>query len=188
MIMVVALIVMVRMMMLVVVVLSEKFGGGLQISYAIGVAQPLSVHVETYGTGKIPDKEILAKVLKAFDFRPGTLLSAPLPLSPLPSMQSLIGAMRYLHPLCPSSPPLPTCAEFPSSPFRTFPVSMPPTPHFSLQSLLVPSVAHLNQKKEKMILLSCLCWQPFRPLCAKLRLCHLFCASPVFLLPSSRCL
>ncbi len=44
---------------------------GLQISYAIGVAQPLSVHVESYGTGKIPDKEILAKVLKAFDFRPG---------------------------------------------------------------------------------------------------------------------
>jgi len=44
-----------------------------QISYAIGVAQPLSVHVESYGTGKIPDKEILAKVLKAFDFRPGLI-------------------------------------------------------------------------------------------------------------------
>lgn len=42
-----------------------------QISYAIGVAQPLSVHVDTYGTGKKPDKAILAAVLKAFDFRPG---------------------------------------------------------------------------------------------------------------------
>lgn len=42
-----------------------------QISYAIGVAQPLSVYVDTYGTGSIPDKQILAAVLKAFDFRPG---------------------------------------------------------------------------------------------------------------------
>ena len=44
-----------------------------QISYAIGVAQPLSVYVDTYGTGSLPDKEILAAVLKAFDFRPGGL-------------------------------------------------------------------------------------------------------------------
>jgi S-adenosylmethionine synthetase len=45
----------------------------LQISYAIGVAQPLSVHVDTYGTGKIPDKEILEAVMKNFDFRPGLI-------------------------------------------------------------------------------------------------------------------
>jgi len=44
-----------------------------QISYAIGVAEPLSVHVDTYGTGKIPDAEILAKVKAAFDFRPGMM-------------------------------------------------------------------------------------------------------------------
>ena len=44
-----------------------------QISYAIGVAEPLSVHVDTYGTGKIPDAEILEKVKKAFDFRPGMM-------------------------------------------------------------------------------------------------------------------
>ena len=43
----------------------------LQVSYAIGVAQPLSVFVDTYGTGTIPDKEILAKILEKFDFRPG---------------------------------------------------------------------------------------------------------------------
>lgn len=42
-----------------------------QVSYAIGVAQPLSVHVDSYETGKIPDKEILKKVLEKFDFRPG---------------------------------------------------------------------------------------------------------------------
>jgi S-adenosylmethionine synthetase len=44
-----------------------------QISYAIGVPEPLSVHVDSYGTGKIPDKEILDKVKAAFDFRPGLI-------------------------------------------------------------------------------------------------------------------
>jgi len=44
-----------------------------QVSYAIGVAQPLSVHVDTYGTGKKTDHEILAIVLKNFDLRPGVL-------------------------------------------------------------------------------------------------------------------
>jgi S-adenosylmethionine synthetase len=47
-----------------------------QVSYAIGVAQPLSVHVDTYGTGTIPDREILAKVMKNFDFRPGMIARA----------------------------------------------------------------------------------------------------------------
>jgi S-adenosylmethionine synthetase len=44
-----------------------------QVSYAIGVATPLSVHVDTYGTGSRPDAEILAIVLKNFDLRPGVL-------------------------------------------------------------------------------------------------------------------
>lgn len=58
-----------------------------QVSYAIGVAQPLSVHVDSYGTGKIPDKQILAKVLEKFDFRPG-MMSRNLDL--------LRGGNRYL--------------------------------------------------------------------------------------------
>jgi S-adenosylmethionine synthetase len=33
-----------------------------QVSYAIGVPEPLSVFVDTYGTGTIPDADILAKV------------------------------------------------------------------------------------------------------------------------------
>lgn len=45
-----------------------------QVSYAIGVAQPLSVHVDTYGTGTIPDADILEAILKNFDFRPGMRL------------------------------------------------------------------------------------------------------------------
>lgn len=44
-----------------------------QVSYAIGVAKPLSVHVDTYNTGSRPDDEILAIVLKNFDLRPGVL-------------------------------------------------------------------------------------------------------------------
>lgn len=44
-----------------------------QVSYAIGVAEPLSIHVDTYGTAKegVNDKQILAAVKKVFDFRPG---------------------------------------------------------------------------------------------------------------------
>jgi len=45
-----------------------------QVSYAIGVAHPLSIFVDTYGTGKLPDTEILEIVKKNFDLRPGVLM------------------------------------------------------------------------------------------------------------------
>jgi S-adenosylmethionine synthetase len=41
-----------------------------QLAYAIGVAQPLSIFVDTYGTGSRPDTEILEIVKKNFDLRP----------------------------------------------------------------------------------------------------------------------
>jgi S-adenosylmethionine synthetase len=41
-----------------------------QISYAIGVARPTSVMVETYGTGKIADEKLTTLVLEHFDLRP----------------------------------------------------------------------------------------------------------------------
>ncbi|KAK1352863.1 hypothetical protein POM88_052701 [Heracleum sosnowskyi] len=44
-----------------------------QVSYAIGVPEPLSVFVHLYGTGKIPDREILKIVKETFDFRPGMI-------------------------------------------------------------------------------------------------------------------
>jgi len=44
-----------------------------QVSYSIGIAKPLSVFVETYGTGSKPDSEILKIVLENFDLRPGCL-------------------------------------------------------------------------------------------------------------------
>jgi S-adenosylmethionine synthetase len=45
-----------------------------QISYAIGVAQPVSVMVNTFGTGKIPDARILELVRKYFDLRPKAII------------------------------------------------------------------------------------------------------------------
>lgn len=45
----------------------------IQVSYAIGVPDPLSVHADTYGTGSMPDDEILDRVMKSFDFRPGMI-------------------------------------------------------------------------------------------------------------------
>jgi len=44
-----------------------------QVSYAIGVAEPLSIHVDTYGTGKVPNAELLDIVKRNFDLRPGIL-------------------------------------------------------------------------------------------------------------------
>jgi len=45
-----------------------------QVSYAIGVAEPLSIFVDTYGTGVKSDTEILEIVKKNFDLRPGVLI------------------------------------------------------------------------------------------------------------------
>jgi S-adenosylmethionine synthetase len=45
-----------------------------QISYAIGVAEPLSLFVDTYGTGERSDKELVAIVKKNFDLRPGVIM------------------------------------------------------------------------------------------------------------------
>jgi S-adenosylmethionine synthetase len=45
-----------------------------QVSYAIGVAHPLSIFVDSYGTGTKPDTELLAIVKNNFDLRPGCLI------------------------------------------------------------------------------------------------------------------
>ena len=46
-----------------------------QLSYAIGVAKPVSVFVDSYGTGVIPDAGIAAKVSEIFDLRPAAIIS-----------------------------------------------------------------------------------------------------------------
>jgi S-adenosylmethionine synthetase len=46
----------------------------IQVAYAIGVAHPLSVNVETFGTGSIPDERIAELILEHFDLRPGAII------------------------------------------------------------------------------------------------------------------
>jgi S-adenosylmethionine synthetase len=46
----------------------------LQLSYAIGMAEPLSVLVDTFETGLLPDEKIASLVREAFDFRPGAII------------------------------------------------------------------------------------------------------------------
>jgi len=46
----------------------------IQVAYAIGVAHPLSVNVETFGTGVIPDEEISRLITENFDLRPGAII------------------------------------------------------------------------------------------------------------------
>jgi len=45
-----------------------------QVSYAIGIAEPLSIFLDTYGTATRHEKEILAIVKKNFDLRPGLII------------------------------------------------------------------------------------------------------------------
>ena len=45
-----------------------------QVAYAIGVAHPLSVNVETFGTGKIADDKIAELITEHFDLRPGAII------------------------------------------------------------------------------------------------------------------
>ncbi len=47
-----------------------------QISYAIGVAQPVSLMVNTFGTGKISDEKILQLIRKYFDMRPKAIIES----------------------------------------------------------------------------------------------------------------
>ncbi|MDX1615455.1 MAG: methionine adenosyltransferase [Candidatus Promineifilaceae bacterium] len=45
-----------------------------QVAYAIGVAQPLSINVETFGTGKLSDGELEDLITEHFDLRPGAII------------------------------------------------------------------------------------------------------------------
>lgn len=47
----------------------------IQIAYAIGVAQPVSVSVDTFGTGTISDEQILELIDKYFDLRPSSIIN-----------------------------------------------------------------------------------------------------------------
>jgi S-adenosylmethionine synthetase len=67
----------------------------IQVAYAIGVSRPLSVNVETFGTGRMDDSEISRLVLDAFDLRPGAILRD---LGPAEADLSADGRVRALWP------------------------------------------------------------------------------------------
>ena len=48
----------------------------IEVAYAIGVARPVSVAIETFGTGRIPDDAILALVDRHFDLRPSAIIAS----------------------------------------------------------------------------------------------------------------
>ncbi|MCD6450564.1 MAG: methionine adenosyltransferase [Thermotogaceae bacterium] len=52
--------------------LADKFM--IQLSYAIGVAHPLSVMIETFGTAKVDEEKLLKVIMELFDFRPGAII------------------------------------------------------------------------------------------------------------------
>jgi len=47
----------------------------LQVSYVIGRAEPTSIRIDTFGTGKVDESALEAAVKKVFDFRPGKIIS-----------------------------------------------------------------------------------------------------------------
>ncbi|MBR6014834.1 MAG: methionine adenosyltransferase [Firmicutes bacterium] len=46
----------------------------IQLAYAIGIARPVSIMIDTFGTGKLPDEKIAEIVGKEFDFRPAAII------------------------------------------------------------------------------------------------------------------
>ena len=54
--------------------LADRFE--IELSYAIGIARPLSISIETFNTGKIPDERILGLIDRHFDLRPAAITRA----------------------------------------------------------------------------------------------------------------
>ena len=62
-----------------------------QFAYAIGHPQPLSVHVDTFGTGVVADEKILAGILKVFSFKPADIVQQLKLLRPIYSKTTNYG-------------------------------------------------------------------------------------------------
>jgi len=63
----------------------------IQISYAIGVAEPVSVYLNTYETGKLPDTQILEIVKKYFDMKPKAIIEQLNLLRPIYKKTAVFG-------------------------------------------------------------------------------------------------
>ncbi|MBC8059314.1 MAG: methionine adenosyltransferase domain-containing protein, partial [Clostridiaceae bacterium] len=46
----------------------------IELAYAIGVAKPVSIEVDTFGTGKVPDDKIVEIITKVFNLRPAAII------------------------------------------------------------------------------------------------------------------
>jgi S-adenosylmethionine synthetase len=53
--------------------LADRFE--LEVAYGIGIAHPLSLSIETFGTGRVPDEEIVRLIDRHFDLRPASIIS-----------------------------------------------------------------------------------------------------------------
>jgi S-adenosylmethionine synthetase len=62
-----------------------------QVAYAIGVARPVGLYVETFGTGKVNDDKIVAAINRVFDLRPKALIEDLQLLRPIYSLTSSYG-------------------------------------------------------------------------------------------------
>lgn len=73
----------------------------IQLSYAIGVKDPTSVHVDTYGTGKVADEVILDAIKKEFDLTPQGIINTLDLLNPIygptAAMDTLVVLMLNSH-------------------------------------------------------------------------------------------
>ena len=65
-----------------------------QVSYAIGVAKPTSVTVETFGTNKVPEEKIIAAVNKNFDLRPYGIVKMLDLLKPIYKKTAVVRPLR----------------------------------------------------------------------------------------------
>src|SRR5690606_41990386 len=69
-----------------------------QVSYAIGVAAPINITVDTFGTGVIPDAEIAALVREHFDLRPKGIVAMLNLLRPIYSKTAAYGHFGRAEP------------------------------------------------------------------------------------------
>jgi S-adenosylmethionine synthetase len=63
----------------------------IQFAYAIGHPEPLSIHVDTFGTGSVSDEKILAAVKKTFSFKPADIVKQLNLLRPIYSKSTNYG-------------------------------------------------------------------------------------------------
>jgi S-adenosylmethionine synthetase len=62
-----------------------------QVAYAIGVARPVGLYVETFGTGKVADEAIVAAINEVFDLRPKAIIESLQLLRPIYSKTAAYG-------------------------------------------------------------------------------------------------